>query len=145
MKILNKIILINEKLSLWDIFYKYTFRDTVFGILSLVPASFGVFIRMLLLPIFFKSCGKGLTVKPYVTLKFPENLIVGDHVGIGEYSWIDANGGIEIGDYTRIGPNVTIASFEHKISITDKPIKFQGKVLKKTIIGDDVWIGGNSY
>ncbi len=143
MKFIKKIILINEDISLWDIIYKYTIRDTILGLLAIIPASYGVVFRMFIYPIFMRSCGKGFTVRPFVTLKFPENLSVGDHVGIGEYSWIDANGEIEIGDYTRIGPHVVIASLYHEYNDPNKPVKYQPKVTKKITIGRDVTIASS--
>jgi len=140
----SKIIIINENISIFDIIFKYTIRDTITGIASLVPSTLGVLLRMLLWKIFLKKCGKGFTVKEFVIIKFPEKIKIGNHVGISEFSWIDGNGGIEIGDYTRIGPQVTIVSFNHKSEDKNIPIKLQGKILKKIIIGKDVWIGAGA-
>jgi acetyltransferase-like isoleucine patch superfamily enzyme len=143
MEFIKRFIKINEEITLWDVFYKYTFRDTILGCISLIPATFGIILRMLILPLFMKACGKGFTVKPFVTIKFPENLKVGKHVGIGEYCWIDANGGIEIGDYTRIGPNVVIASLYHEYKDPEVPVKMQQKIVRKIIIGRDVSIASS--
>lgn len=144
MKIHKRYILLNEEISFWDLFYKYTIRDSIIGLLSIIPASIGVLARMIIMPLFMKKCGKGLTIRSYVTTKFPEKLDVGHHVGIGEYSWIDANGGIEIGDYTRIGPQVVIASLYHEYNDPDKPVKMQPKVTKKITIGKDVTIAAGA-
>ena len=143
MKLIKKFVVTNEDISLWDLLYKYTFRDTLLGSLSLLPASFGVALRMLVIPIFMKECGKGFTVKSFVTFKYPENMNVGDHVGIGEYSWIDGNGGLEIGDYTRIGPHVVIASVYHEYNDRDVPVKLQPKITRKITIGKDVSIASS--
>lgn len=137
-------IMINEKIGIVDLVFKYTVRDTILGIARIIPASIGVIIRMWLYKIFLLKCGKGLTLKEYVVIKFPENIDIGEHVGISEFSWIDGNGGVSIGDYTRIGPYVSIVSFEHKIDRKDVVIKKQGKMLKKVTIGKDVWIGSSA-
>lgn len=51
-------ILISEKVSFWDIIWKYTIRDFIMGILSYVPSSLGVVLRMVLYKPFFKKIGK---------------------------------------------------------------------------------------
>ncbi len=140
----NKIILVSEKVSFFDIVIKYTIRDTITGIANLIPAAPGVLLRMALWKLFLKKCGKGLTIKEFVTIKFPERIRIGNHVGISEFSWIDGNGGVEIGDYTRIGPHVAIISFDHKFEKKNIPIKMQGKTLKKVTIGRDIWIGAGA-
>lgn len=137
-------VLINEKISLLDIIFKYVLRDSLLGIIRAIPAAPGVAIRMLIYKLFFKKCGKGLRVADYVVIKFPEMIAVGNHVAFNEFDWIDGNGGIEIGDYVRIGPHVSVISFEHVFSDPEIPIKLQGKSLKKIVIEDDVWIGAGS-
>jgi acetyltransferase-like isoleucine patch superfamily enzyme len=137
-------ILINEKITFVDLILKYTLRDTLLGLLRGIPGTIGVGSRLLILPLFLKKTGTGLTVKEGVVLKFPEKISMGSHVGIGEYTIIDGNGKVEIGDYTRIAHHVSIVSFEHNFRDRKVPIKLQGKKLKKVIIGDDVWIGAGS-
>ncbi len=134
-------VLINEKISAGDFIFKYTLRDFLLGILRMIPSSIGVALRLIILPPFFKSCGKGFLVKEGVIFKFPENIKIGNHVGISEYTLIDGDGGISIGNFVRIASHVSVISFEHNYQRTNAPIKFQGKTKKKVIIEDDVWIG----
>lgn len=137
----KKILLINEKITLWDFVWKYTLRDSLLGVLRNIPASFGVGARLVFLPFFLKKCGRGLTVKEGVIFKFPERVEIGDHVGIGEYTLIDGDGGVKIGSFVRIASHVSIISFEHRYERVDIPIKLQGKIKKEVVIEDDVWIG----
>lgn len=52
---------------------------------------------------------------------------------------------VEIGNYSMLANNVYIQGDDHEFSIPGKPIIFSGrKVLRKTIIGNDVWIGAHS-
>ncbi|KKS94730.1 MAG: Hexapeptide repeat-containing transferase [Candidatus Collierbacteria bacterium GW2011_GWB1_44_6] len=140
----EKIILINEKISLFDFVFKYTLRDLFLGILRGVPSSIGVGLRMICLPPFFKKAGRGLTVREGAIFKFPERISIGNHVGISEYCVLDGDGGIEIGDYVRIAPHTSIVSFTHNYLDKNILIKKQGKERKKIIIGSDVWIGNGT-
>lgn len=129
-RILNKIkkvVLINEPLTVLDIVYKYTLINLILGIIRNTPASIGIGIRLLIIPRILKRCGKGLTVKEGVIFKFPERIELGNHIGISEYSLLDGDGGIVIGNYTRIASHVSIISFDHIFKRTDIPIKLQGK------------------
>ena len=45
--------------------------------------------KRLLLRMFGAKVGKGLIIKPHVSIKYPWLLVVGDHVWIGEEVWID--------------------------------------------------------
>lgn len=77
-------------------------------------------------PPFYTDCGK--------------NLKIGDNVFINASCHFQDQGGIEIGDGTMIGHNVTIATLNHDIvpekrfNTTPSPVK----------IGKNVWIGSDS-
>lgn len=68
---------------------------------------------------------------------------------IGEYSFIGCNavigasGGIRIGDHVAIGPNVTIASENHRFDNPNLRIDQQGVERKGVMISNDCWIGSN--
>ncbi|GAB6077205.1 hypothetical protein JCM12825_20830 [Desulfurobacterium crinifex] len=71
-------------------------------------------------------------------------LKIGNNVGINHYSYIGAMGEIIIGDNVIMGPGVRILSENHNFDRLDIPIKYQGVTKKKTVIGNDVWIGTNA-
>ncbi len=71
------------------------------------------------------------------------SLKIGNNVGINHYCFIGVRGDIEIGDNVIFGPRVNIFSENHNFDKVDIPIKHQGVTKDKTIIGNDVWIGGN--
>lgn len=58
--------------------------------------------------------------------------------------FIDALGGVSIGDNVIMGPNVVIHSANHRYERLDTPIMRQGHVLAETIIEDDCWIGAGA-
>ncbi|MFX0198234.1 MAG: acyltransferase [Candidatus Hodarchaeota archaeon] len=70
-------------------------------------------------------------------------LVIGDSVHIGQMSFIDATGGVEIGRDSFTGPNVTIISGNHNFQDTTVPIRLQGGTPEKITIGCDVWLGAN--
>lgn len=45
--------------------------------------------KRFLLRLFGAQVGKGLIIKPHVSIKYPWRLVIGDHVWIGEEVWID--------------------------------------------------------
>jgi len=137
-------VVVGEKISVYDLIFKYTIRDFLLGIVKWIPASPGILARMLAYKIVLKKSGKGLRVAEFVTIKFPENIIVGNNVSFNEYDWIDGNGLIEIGDYVSVGPRVSLISFDHEYSDPEKPVKLQGKILAKIVIQNNVWLGAGA-
>ena len=67
------------------------------------------------------------------------------HLGERSYvsvkTFIDTTGGVEIGDYSGTGPGTMI--FSHAIFLP--PTKGFPKVIKKTTIGNYVWLGGLNF
>ena len=133
----------SEKISLWDLFWKYTIRDFIIGSLNLVPSVIGIGMRMFIMPFFFQKAGKNLTIRQFVTYEFPDRISIGDNVSFNEYVWLNAAGGIEIGNWVRIAPYSCIVSFDHEFADRDTPIKLQGRRIAKVVIEDDVWIGAH--
>lgn len=67
---------------------------------------------------------------------------LGDYSGIGIKAHIPYD--TIIGDYVMMGPNCFILDGNHKVDDISIPMCQQGMCpRKKTIIGDDVWIGRN--
>ncbi len=77
-------------------------------------------------------------IPPFHT-EFGKNIKLGKNVFINSCCRFQDNGGIEIGDKTMIGPNVTIVTLNHdinpetRVNAMPKPVK----------IGMNVWIGAD--
>lgn len=75
------------------------------------------------------------------------DIVAAEYVYIGRGCHIYPN--VEIGKYTMLGPEVKIVGGDHFYKDPNKPIIFSGrddiKFNKKTIIGDDVWIGYGTF
>ena len=69
---------------------------------------------------------------------YPERIKRGIHVFPGDSmgNYIQAKNGIEIGDYTNIGPNVGIISANHNISDNEQHV-----CAKSIKIGNHCWLG----
>jgi len=73
-----------------------------------------------------------------------KNLKIGNDVHVSDDYYLNAIGGITIGDSTLIGPHTQIYSSEHGYSDPNVNIRNQPDVLKETVIGKDVWIGAGA-
>ena len=77
-------------------------------------------------------------IPPFHT-EFGKNTKIGKNVFINSCCRFQDNGGIEIGDKTMIGPNVTIVTLNHdinpetRINVTPKPVKIE----------ENVWVGAD--
>lgn len=60
---------------------------------------------------------------------------------IGEEAFIDARGGLEIGNNVIIGPRVAIFTYNHDFKSVDWAPYSSDVDIKPVIIGDNVWIG----
>ncbi|MEZ4711353.1 MAG: acyltransferase [Caldilineaceae bacterium] len=71
-------------------------------------------------------------------------LKIGDNSAIGPYSFLGAQGGIEIGDNVIMGPRVNFHAENHNYNQIDLPIRLQGETRKGIWIDNDCWIGAGS-
>ena len=58
--------------------------------------------------------------------------------------WAGKTSKISIGDNVLIGPGVQLHASNHGYELGKGPMTYQTRVEKDIIIGNDVWIGGNS-
>ena len=77
-------------------------------------------------------------IPPFHT-EFGKNTKIGKNVFINSCCRFQDNGGIEIGDKTMIGPNVTIVTLNHEIN----PETRINAIPKPVKIGKNVWIGAD--
>jgi maltose O-acetyltransferase len=109
-----------------------------------IPGNVGIKVRRKLIPRILKSCGANVTIVDNCTLVFPERLSLGNNVAISRDVFINAAGGINVGDDVLIGPSVKIWSLNHNFENMDEPINRQGWNLSEVNIGNDVWIGASA-
>ena len=73
---------------------------------------------------------------------------VDSQIHAGAYSYIgpkcEIYPNVYIGNYTMLAGNIRIIGGDHNFKNPNIPIVFNGRAeIKKTVIGDDVWIGSN--
>ncbi|WP_166626740.1 acyltransferase [Jeotgalicoccus sp. S0W5] len=102
---------------------------------------FAFAIRYLILSSFTQKIGERVYVGKNTTFKNIENLELGNSVSIHDGCYIDAYGGITIGDSVSIANHTSLISFEHTWENIDMPIKYNPVAKKSIFISSDVWIG----
>lgn len=134
------------------------FRRPAVGIFRLIPKCFaeklmdlfrysnsciGFAIRYLCINRLASKCGKKVIIFPSVFIKEPKFLEIGTNVSIHEFTYIDAEGGLEIGDHVGIGHGCTILCGQHNFNVPDKLMKESGYTFMPVKIENDVWLGAH--
>jgi len=96
-------------------------------------------IKIWLLKLFGAKIGKGLIIKPSVTIKFPWKLEIGEHVWLGEKSWIDNLDFVHIGNNVCISQGAMLLTGNHDYTLPSFDYKNAPIILE-----DGVWIGAKS-
>jgi virginiamycin A acetyltransferase len=111
-------------------------------LVSLVPGTFGVFIRRA----FYRACidspPRNCSIG-FGTLFATPAIGIGEGTYIGEYCNI---GDVMLGRDVLVGSNVTLLSGrrQHDATLLDVPIRHQGGTYALITIGDDVWLGNGA-
>ena len=109
-----------------------------------LPGHHGMNIRKKYYRKRFRCASDSFIILPNVTIVFPKNFSIGERSGVNVNTWINAMGGVTIGNDVIIGPFVVIHSANHKFDRLDIPIQKQGWEKLSVNIEDDVWIGANT-
>jgi len=119
-------------------------EEYVAWIFRYIPGFEGFALRYLFYKLLCKKIQPFPFIFPGAYLQHSYGIEAGRNLNINRGVHIYARGGIKFGDYVLIGPNVVIASSQHRYNIKGVPIMFQGHEKKEVVIGSDVWIGANS-
>ena len=96
-------------------------------------------LKRTLLRLFGAKVGRGVVLKPRVTIKYPWKLTVGDHCWIGEHVWIDNLGQVSIGNHCCLSQGALLLCGNHNYK---KPTF--DLMVGDIIIEDGVWIGAHA-
>lgn len=84
-------------------------------------------------------CGKDCQIRKHIYIEHHKNVVIGTNVNLFGQSYIDALGGVTIGNNVRIGPKVVMVTGKHETGRQDQR---GGKTYgEPIIIGDGCWIG----
>jgi putative colanic acid biosynthesis acetyltransferase WcaF len=95
--------------------------------------------KIVLLRLFGAKIGKGVVVKPRVTIKYPWNLIISDSVWIGEKVWIDNLALVKIGPNVCLSQEAFIFCGNHNYKKSTFDL-----MTDPVILEEGVWIGARS-
>ncbi len=101
----------------------------------------GVAIRYAVAKSSAKDCGEVVYIGPYVEIRHWEHLRLGSNVSLHRGCYIDAIGGISIGNDVSVAHGSSILSANHQWGDFSVPIRDNPIQLAEIRISDDVWIG----
>ena len=108
---------------------------------SIIPGVVGIVFRFLVLRWLVGESKGFFRILERVTIEYPRGLRIGRRAGLNIGCWINARGGVTIGNNVIIGPYCVIHSANHRMDNLETPIAIQGYENKPVCIEDDVWIG----
>jgi acetyltransferase-like isoleucine patch superfamily enzyme len=109
------------------------------------PGFEGVVMRHLFLKVTARRLEGFCWIAQGCTIYNSHALSLGRHFATSRNVFIDAIGGIEIGDDTGVGPNTVIITQEHRMVSPGGHFGPQAHRLKPIRIGSRVWIGANCF
>lgn len=96
-------------------------------------------MRCALLRLFGAKIGKGVVIKPGVSVKYPWRLSIGDYSWIGENVWIDNLDNVSIGSNCCISQGAMLLCGNHNYKKSTFDL-----IIKPITIEDGAWIGAKS-
>ena len=122
-------------------FTPLSLRRLIWAWLDLGHGVIALGLRYAILNSFVLDCGEVVYVGSNVEIRHPLRLSIGSNVSIHRGCYIDADGGIDIGNNVSIAHYSSILSSEHTWDDDSIPIRDNPTVRKTVSIGNDVWIG----
>jgi acetyltransferase-like isoleucine patch superfamily enzyme len=117
------------------------FLDFLWTISDSSEGKFSLFIRYLYIKKYSKECGDNIYVGKGVVIKNIQNLTFKKNISIHANCYLDASGGIELGENVSIAHHSSLISFDHTWDQFEVPIKYNPIKKDKIQIDSDVWIG----
>ena len=108
---------------------------------DMVPGYGGIGLRYMVLRRMADRCGDNVRVGPRVHIGNWTNLRVGNNVSIHPGCYLEAAGGITIGDDVSVAHHSSILSTNHAWADPDVPIRDNPVTYEEVVIDSDVWIG----
>lgn len=96
-------------------------------------------VKCMFLRAFGAKIGKGVVIKPGVSVKYPWRLIIGDYSWVGEDVWIDNLDNVSIGSNCCISQGAMLLCGNHNYKKSTFDL-----ITKPIIIEDGTWVGAKS-
>ncbi len=117
--------------------------DLINACLRLIPGSAGMDLRSRTLPRYFARAGQNLRIHEGVRIRGVRRIEAGDRVEIGTDSFLQASGGLRLGDDVILGPGVKIWTINHRLEDVVEPDNENDFDLEPVSIDNLVRIGAN--
>ncbi len=98
-----------------------------------------MFFKIFLLRLYGAKIGKNLIIKPFVNIKYPWNLIIGNNVWIGERVWIDNLAFITLNHNSCVSQGAILLCGNHNYTKTTFDL-----MVNPIIIEEGAWIGAKA-
>ncbi len=79
-----------------------------------------------------------------VRIAYPERLVLGKHVSIGRDGYLQARGGITVGDHSMLGSRVVVLSHNHNYLNPTRLPYDEEEIVRPVVLGRYVWVGMGS-
>lgn len=129
----------------WDLKHPTGRFNYMCAFLRDFPGQAGQDLRNKYIPRHFESAGANTTIHEGVRLRNAHKLVVGDGCEIGVGCFLQAAGGITLGNNVMLGPGAKIWSVNHRFDDPETPIREQGYDQDPVYIGDGCWLGANVF
>lgn len=96
-------------------------------------------LKTFLLRLFGASVGAGVLIKPFVNIKYPWLLTLGDHIWIGEHVWIDNLDKVVVGNHVCLSQGAFLLTGNHDYTKPGFDL-----MVKPITLEDGTWIGANA-
>jgi len=129
----------------WDMSSYWKRDEYVATLLRSIPGNAGMHLRRTWYTKKFRRAGRNLSVFAGTTILNPGKVECGDNVNIGFFNYIQAGGGVVLGNNVLLAPYVKIWTQSHRFRDPLVPVSEQGCDFKPVFIGNDVWIGADAF
>jgi acetyltransferase-like isoleucine patch superfamily enzyme len=114
------------------------------ALLRPIPGFLGAVLRWAYCRLTFARLDGFCFIRPGARIHYSCGMSVGRNLHLNGGTFLDARGGLTLGNDVLIGPNAVLLSSQHHWRDPSLPIVVQGHEMAPTSIGDDVWIGANA-
>ncbi|TFG98240.1 MAG: acyltransferase [Myxococcales bacterium] len=121
-----------------------TLDEWLGALLRPIPSLLGAVLRWGYFRLTFARLDGFCFIRPGARISYSCGMSVGRNLHLNGGTFIDARGGLTLGNDVLIGPNAVLLTSQHHWRDPSRPIVVQGHEMAPTRIGDDVWIGANA-
>jgi len=96
-------------------------------------------VKRALLRLFGAKVGKGVIIKPHVSIKYPWKLIIGDYAWVGESVWIDNLAQVTLGPHSCVSQGALLLCGNHNYKKTTFDL-----MVAEVVLEEGAWAGAKT-